>query len=154
MIRLICSSISCVNLKEKGEQAGECDVRDEEETERRFYSTSAPASTNSLLGNFEESLLNGRIEPSGAVEGFVAEIGASGQFCPKHISLPVTAFFFNLSDDNAPSPYLVRYFKIACFNSFEIQYLNVLSVSTLLIDLSLPGSYQLGQNWQKRVSCT
>ena len=56
---------------------------------------------------FQESLLNGRIEPSGVVEGFTAEIGASGSFCPKHVTLPVTAFFFNLSDDNAPSPYLV-----------------------------------------------
>ena len=56
----------------------------------------------------QESLLNGRIEPSGVVEGFTVEIGASGNFCPKHCSLPVTAFFFNLSEDNAPSPYLVN----------------------------------------------
>ncbi|ELT91278.1 hypothetical protein CAPTEDRAFT_125275, partial [Capitella teleta] len=69
-------------------------------------SQSAPASTNCLLGNFEESLLNGRIEPSGVVDGFTVDIGASGHFCPKHIALPVTAFFFSLSEDNAPSPYL------------------------------------------------
>ena len=60
----------------------------------------------------QESLLNGRIEPSGVVEGFTAEIGASGAFCPKHVVLPVTAFFFNLSDDNAPSPYLVSAFFV------------------------------------------
>ena len=59
---------------------------------------------------FQESLLNGRIEPTGVVEGFTAEIGASGSFCPKHIMVPVTAYFFSLSEDNAPSPYLV------CFN--------------------------------------
>jgi len=53
-------------------------------------------------------MLNGRIEPTGAVEGFTVDIGASGSFCPKHITLPVAAFFFTLSDDNAPSPYLVR----------------------------------------------
>ena len=56
---------------------------------------------------FQESLLNGRIEPAGVVEGFTADIGASGDFCPKHIQADVTAFFFSLSDDNAPSPYLV-----------------------------------------------
>ena len=55
----------------------------------------------------QESLLNGRIDPVGVVEGFTAEIGASGSFCPKHLHLPVTAYFFKLSDDNAPSPYLV-----------------------------------------------
>lgn len=72
----------------------------------KALSTSAPASTNCLLGNFEESVLNGRIEPVGVVSGFTAEIGAGGSFCPKHITIPVTAYFFQLSDDNAPSPYL------------------------------------------------
>ncbi len=52
-------------------------------------------------------MLNGRLEPSGVVDGFQADIGASGSFCPKHVTLPVMAFFFSLSDDNAPSPYLV-----------------------------------------------
>jgi hypothetical protein len=42
---------------------------------------------------FQESVLNGRIEPVGVVEGFKAEIGAGGRFCPKHITLPVTAYF-------------------------------------------------------------
>ncbi|KAK0055789.1 protein FAM214A [Biomphalaria pfeifferi] len=77
-----------------------------EEERKRALSTSAPASTNCLLGNFEESILNGRIEPVGTVEGFSAEVGASGSFCPKHLYLPVSAFFFALSEDNAPSPYL------------------------------------------------
>ncbi|KAK7096309.1 uncharacterized protein [Littorina saxatilis] len=72
----------------------------------RVLSTSAPATTNCLLGNFEESILNGRLEPAGVVDGFSVGIGASGVFCPRHLSLPVTAYFFNLSDDNAPSPYL------------------------------------------------
>lgn len=72
-----------------------------------ILSKSAPASTTqSLLGNFEESVLNGRMEPLGTVEGFTAELGASGSFCPAHVKLPVKASFFSLSDDNAPSPYL------------------------------------------------
>ena len=48
---------------------------------RRLLSTSAPATIagkNNLLGNFEESVLNGRLEPVSTVEGFTAEIGASG----------------------------------------------------------------------------
>ena len=55
----------------------------------------------------QESLLNGRIEPCGVVDGFTVELGASGSFCPKHVTLPVTAYFFKLSEDNAPSTYLV-----------------------------------------------
>ena len=77
---------------------------------------------------YQESLLNGRIEPSGIVDGFTAEIGASGSFCPKHVSLPVTAFFFNLSDDNAPSPYLVCVMK---YNQIRTQSLNGIRQSCL-----------------------
>ena len=54
-------------------------------------------------------MLNGRIEPVGVVDGFTVEIGAGGSFCPKHVTLPVAAYFFQLSDDNAPSPYLVSF---------------------------------------------
>ncbi|XP_077996863.1 atos homolog protein A-like [Glandiceps talaboti] len=72
----------------------------------KLLSKSAPPSTSSLLGNFEECVLNGRFEPVGTVDGFTADIGASGTFCPKHMILPVTAYFFDVSDDNAPSPYL------------------------------------------------
>ena len=60
-----------------------------------------------LASLFQESLLNGRIEPAGVVEGFSADLGASGDFCPRHVRVAVTAFFFRLSEDNAPSPYLV-----------------------------------------------
>ena len=66
--------------------------------------------------------MNGRLEPSGVVDGFQAEIGASGSFCPKHLTLPVTAFFFSLSDDNAPSPYLVRQ-SIHCYYLYDIDRL-------------------------------
>ena len=133
-----CSSISCFNL-EDFKQSNANTTDSEKSRKQRFYSTSAPASTNSLLGNFEvhyikldfqfnatklsftfcscftrrsfmfqESLLNGRIEPCGVVDGFKVELGASGSFCPRHVTLPVTAYFFKLSEDNAPSPYLVR----------------------------------------------
>ncbi|KAH9508487.1 hypothetical protein Btru_055326 [Bulinus truncatus] len=100
--RALKNAFSCSKLAMNGMEKNE----ENEEEKRRGLSTSAPASTNCLLGNFEESILNGRIEPVGTVDGFTAEIGASGSFCPKHLHLPVTAFFFALSEDNAPSPYL------------------------------------------------
>lgn len=90
-----------------------CTVAEEEEEEERVrlqLSTSAPASlanNSNLLGNFEESVLNGRLEPVSTVEGFTAEIGASGSFCPRHIVRPVTVFFYTLSDvDKVSTPYL------------------------------------------------
>ena len=42
------------------------------------------------------------------VEGFTAEIGASGSFQPKHLTFPVTVFFYTLCENsNYASPYLV-----------------------------------------------
>ena len=41
------------------------------------------------------------------MDGFTAELGASGLFCPRHITLPVTASFFSLSEHEGTSPYLV-----------------------------------------------
>jgi len=76
---------------------------------RRLLSTSAPASISSsnLLGNFEESVLNGRLEPVSTVEGFTAEIGASGTFQPRHLTFPVTVFFYTLCENSTiASPYL------------------------------------------------
>lgn len=76
---------------------------------RKLLSTSAPAiiTFNNLLGSFEESVLNGRLEPVSTVEGFTAEIGASGTFHPKHLTFPVTVFFYTLCDNNnMASPYL------------------------------------------------
>ncbi|XP_031574977.1 protein FAM214A-like [Actinia tenebrosa] len=73
----------------------------------KLLSRSAPASTTqSLLVNFEESVLNGRMEPVGTVEGFVAELSTSGSFCPRHVKLPIISCFYRLSDDDAPSPYM------------------------------------------------
>lgn len=87
----------------------EKDPESEEITPKQVLSTSAPALTtsNNLLGNFEESVLNGRIEPVSTVEGFTAEIGASGSFCPRHKTISVTVFFYTLQDiHKVTSPYL------------------------------------------------
>ena len=77
----------------------------------RGLSASAPATvaSSNLLGSFEESVLNGRLEPVSTVEGFTAEIGASGSFHPRHRTLPVTVFFYTLCGgdaSNVSSPYL------------------------------------------------
>lgn len=87
----------------------EKEPEEEEASAEEIISASAPASTttSSLIVNFEESVLNGRLEPVSTVQGFVAEIGASGSFCPRHITLPVTVFFYSLQDiDKVVSPYL------------------------------------------------
>ncbi|XP_050359021.1 protein FAM214A isoform X2 [Nymphalis io] len=55
-----------------------------------------------LLGSFEESALKGRLEPVATVQGFAAELGASGAFCPPHRRLPVTVFFYAPGGTNAP----------------------------------------------------
>ena len=86
----------------------------------RVLSASAPASvvttSSNLLGNFEESVLNGRLEPVSTVDGFTVEIGASGSFHPKHQVVPVTVFFYTLCDSNAvSSPYLGAYLKFAYY---------------------------------------
>ncbi|ETE68356.1 hypothetical protein L345_05853, partial [Ophiophagus hannah] len=78
--------------------------------EKALLSSSAPSVTSlSLLGNFEESVLNYRLDPLGIVGGFTAEVGASGLFCPTHMTLPVEVSFYSVSEDNAPSPYMTLF---------------------------------------------
>ncbi|KAM6188269.1 atos homolog protein B-like [Sarcoramphus papa] len=77
---------------------------------RGTRSSTAPWATttisHALLGNFEESILKGRFAPSGRIEGFMAEIGASGSYCPQHATLPVDVTYFDISEHSAPSPFL------------------------------------------------
>ncbi|CAF0826671.1 unnamed protein product [Didymodactylos carnosus] len=61
---------------------------------------------NCLRGNFVESVLSGKMLPCGTVDGFAVKLGASGLFLPKHVTLPVSVFWFNVSADAACSPYL------------------------------------------------
>ncbi|XP_040399251.1 protein FAM214B-like [Cygnus olor] len=77
---------------------------------RGTRSSAAPWATttisHALLGNFEESILKGCFAPSGRIEGFTAEIGASGSYCPQHATLPVDVTYFDISEHSAPSPFL------------------------------------------------
>lgn len=52
-------------------------------------------------------MLKGRFSPSGRIEGFTAEIGASGSYCPQHVTLPVQVTYYDISEHSAPSPFLV-----------------------------------------------
>uniref|UniRef100_A0A672TE56 Atos homolog protein B n=1 Tax=Strigops habroptila TaxID=2489341 RepID=A0A672TE56_STRHB len=54
----------------------------------------------------QESILKGRFVPSGKIEGFMAEIGASGSYCPQHATLPVDVTYFDISEHSVPSPFL------------------------------------------------
>ncbi|CAI9575216.1 unnamed protein product [Staurois parvus] len=85
---------------EKKVVSSECSI------DRQLSCSAPPAPCLSLLGNFEESVLNSRFEPLGIVEGFTASVGASGVFCPTHTTLPIKVSFYSVSDDNAPSPYM------------------------------------------------
>ncbi|CAI5787967.1 Family with sequence similarity 214 member B [Podarcis lilfordi] len=64
------------------------------------------STSRALLGNFEESILKGRFPPAGRIEGFTAEIGASGSYCPQHATLPVEVTYFDIAEHSAPSPFL------------------------------------------------
>ncbi|XP_051750165.1 protein FAM214B [Ctenopharyngodon idella] len=77
------------------------------DTSRSCGSVSSLSSiSRPLLGNFEESILKGRFTPSGRIEGFTAEIGASGSYCPQHATLPVQVTYYDTSEHSAPSPFL------------------------------------------------
>lgn len=105
---------------EEADREAENTGEGEETPKRRSTSRSRPQS-HALLGSFEESALNGRLEPVSTVHGFTAELGASGSFCPKHRKLPVTVFFYTLGDnDKVSTPYLV------CTSTFLLIYFYIL----------------------------
>ncbi|XP_012285641.1 uncharacterized protein LOC105702566 isoform X2 [Orussus abietinus] len=118
----------------------------EEVPKRRSTSRSRPQS-HALLGNFEESALNGRLEPVSTVHGFTAELGASGSFCPKHRKLPVTVFFYTLGDnDKVSTPYLAHInlgkkgYQVPRSGTIQVTLLNplgtVVKMFVVLYDLS------------------
>jgi len=68
----------------------------------------------SLLGSYEESILNGRMSttPSKPIE-FMAEIGVVGKGkckpslkCPPHALFNFQAFFYQLKEHDSPTPYV------------------------------------------------
>uniref|UniRef100_A0A673M9I1 Family with sequence similarity 214 member A n=1 Tax=Sinocyclocheilus rhinocerous TaxID=307959 RepID=A0A673M9I1_9TELE len=123
--------------------------QDFDESQHQILSASAPPANLSLLGNFEECVLNYRLEPLGTIEGFTAEVGASGTFCPSHMTLPVDVSFYSVSDDNAPSPYMVMtqaellgYFVYLSWTLFNPSK-TVVKMFVVMYDLrEMPASHQ------------
>ncbi|XP_043469069.1 uncharacterized protein LOC122502845 [Leptopilina heterotoma] len=120
---------------------------DGEKTERRRSTSRNRPQSHALLGNFEESALNGRLEPVSTVHGFTAELGASGSFCPKHRKLPVTVFFYTLGDnDKVSTPYLAHInlgkkgYQVPRSGTVQVTLLNplgtVVKMFVVLYDLS------------------
>ncbi|TRY83406.1 hypothetical protein DNTS_020280 [Danionella cerebrum] len=130
--------------------------QDYDESEQLILSASAPPASLSLLGNFEECVLNHRLEPLGIVEGFTAEVGASGTFCPSHMTLPVDVTFYSVSDDNAPSPYMgvinleslgKRGYRVPPSGTIQVTLFNpnktVVKMFVVMYDLrAMPASHQ------------
>ncbi|XP_018400426.1 PREDICTED: protein FAM214A [Cyphomyrmex costatus] len=118
-----------------------------EETPKRRSSSRHRPQSHALLGSFEESALNGRLEPVSTVHGFTAELGASGSFCPKHQKLPVTVFFYTLGDnDKVSTPYLAHInlekkgYQVPRSGTVQVTLLNplgtVVKMFVVLYDLS------------------
>nr|XP_033323428.1 protein FAM214A isoform X1 [Megalopta genalis] len=135
-------AVSLEETDRETENAGE----GEETPKRRPTSRSRPQS-HALLGSFEESALNGRLEPVSTVHGFTAELGASGSFCPKHRKLPVTVFFYTLGDnDKVSTPYLAHInlgkkgYQVPRSGTIQVTLLNplgtVVKMFVVLYDLS------------------
>ncbi|XP_019911519.3 protein FAM214A [Esox lucius] len=133
-----------------------CVKREESEEAQQLFSASAPPASLSLLGNFEECVLNYRLEPLGLVDGFTAEVGASGTFCPSHMTFPVDVSFYSVSDDNAPSPYMgvinletlgKRGYRVPSSGTIQVTLFNpnktVVKMFVVVYDLrAMPSSHQ------------
>ncbi|GFT24078.1 protein FAM214A [Nephila pilipes] len=62
-----------------------------------------------LLVNFEESILKGCLPVTSNVQGFYAEIGASGSFFPSHLTLPADVSFYDLGNSHqGAAPYVAH----------------------------------------------
>jgi len=114
-----------------------------------LHSFNRSSETSQLLGSFEESVLRGRIEPVSTVEGFTAEIGASGAFCPAHLDTPVTVFFYTFCDnDKVSTPYLVRDNPTLALRLLRYPEFGVCTLSKIPMPSFCPGSHQC---WSERV---
>ncbi|CAJ0578275.1 unnamed protein product, partial [Mesorhabditis spiculigera] len=97
--------------------------------------SSAPSS-KSLLCNFEESALHGRLDPLAVVGGFICHLVVSNGPLPSvDLRLPVRACYFeNDSDTAAPSPYL----GICSLESISKRGIRIPPAGTLQVTLLNP----------------
>ncbi|KPP65886.1 hypothetical protein Z043_115664 [Scleropages formosus] len=82
----------------------------------------------------KESILKGCFSPSGRIEGFMAEIGASGSYCPPHATLPVQVTYCDLSERSGPSPFL----GVICLRSLGKKGYGVPKAGTVQVALFNP----------------
>lgn len=109
------------NLSERSDRSslGSDEQFSDEDTESGLYSPFATSpikmpsrlstlfERKPLLGNLEESLLQRRFAPKVEVLGFKLLLGASGGFCPTQLSIPASAYFYELQGDTLNTPYVV-----------------------------------------------
>lgn len=60
-----------------------------------------------ILGSFEESLLQRRLEPKFLVPGYKVLLAASGCYCTNQITIPAYTFFYELNAETLSTPYVV-----------------------------------------------
>ncbi|XP_044008636.1 protein FAM214A [Aphidius gifuensis] len=140
-------SPGAVSLEETDREVDNICYNNDNKLKKRSLSSRIRPQSHALLGNFEESALNGRLEPVSTVHGFTADIGASGSFCPKHRKLPVTVFFYTLGDnDKVSTPYLAHInlekkgYQVPRSGTIQVTLLNplgtVVKMFVVLYDLS------------------
>lgn len=67
-----------------------------------------PFGKRALLGSLEESLLQKCFTPKFTIYGFKVLLGASGQFCPTQLTIPVVTSLYELKSKTLTTPYMVR----------------------------------------------
>lgn len=78
-----------------------------------------PFGRRALLGSLEESLLQKCFTPKFTIYGFKVLLGASGQFCPTQLTIPVVTSLYELKSQTLTTPYMVRLSSYFFFK-FEI----------------------------------
>ncbi|KAL1140246.1 hypothetical protein AAG570_000178 [Ranatra chinensis] len=80
------------------------------ENSRRQLTDSSSEDTEECT--LEESILSGRLKPVSTVDcGYTADLGASGAFCPRHLTLPATVLFYPVLGLSAPYMGVVKLSK-------------------------------------------
>lgn len=74
-----------------------------------FAKEIVPFGKRALLGSLEESLLQKCFTPKFTIYGFKVLLGASGQFCPTQLTIPVVTSLYELKSQTLTTPYMVRF---------------------------------------------
>lgn len=91
-----------------------------------FAKEIVPFGKRALLGCLEESLLQKCFTPKFTIYGFKVLLGASGQFCPTQLTIPVVTSLYELKSQTLTTPYMVRFNFI--FQLYSIVFKCIFSV--------------------------